>query len=138
MSLVQILFGFNGRIRRTTYWLAYLGFVVAVMVVMGVAIGALAGVASVTRGAAEEAAAGGFVVIYLLSIPISLWVGFALMIKRCHDRDYPGVMSLISLVPLVGSLWALIDLGFIDGTPGPNRYGPSPKGLGGPTDDIFT
>lgn len=25
------------------------------------------------------------------------------------------------------SLWFLITLGFLDGTPGPNRYGPSPK-----------
>lgn len=28
-------------------------------------------------------------------------------------------------------LWLLITLGFLDGTPGPNRFGPSPKGLSG-------
>lgn len=29
------------------------------------------------------------------------------------------------------ALWFLITLGFIDGTQGPNRFGPSPKGIGG-------
>lgn len=30
---------------------------------------------------------------------------------------------------IVLGLWFLITLGFLDGTPGPNRFGPSPKGL---------
>ena len=37
----------------------------------------------------------------------------------------------------IGVLWTLIECGFLDGTPGPNKYGPSPKGLGGePTPTI--
>lgn len=31
---------------------------------------------------------------------------------------------------IVAGLWFLITLGFLDGTPGPNRFGPSPKGIG--------
>ncbi|MGZ6041841.1 MAG: DUF805 domain-containing protein [Asticcacaulis sp.] len=34
-------------------------------------------------------------------------------------------------------LWLLIDCGILDGTPGPNRYGPSPKGLGAQQADVF-
>ena len=30
-------------------------------------------------------------------------------------------------------LWLIVTLGFLDGTPGPNRFGPSPKGIGGDT-----
>jgi uncharacterized membrane protein YhaH (DUF805 family) len=30
----------------------------------------------------------------------------------------------------VGFFWWLINLGILDGTPGPNRYGLSPKGIG--------
>jgi uncharacterized membrane protein YhaH (DUF805 family) len=33
---------------------------------------------------------------------------------------------LITLVPVVGWLWALIDNGFVKGTPGPNRFGNAP------------
>lgn len=34
---------------------------------------------------------------------------------------------------IIGSLYSLIVLGFMDGTPGPNRFGRSPKGIGGDT-----
>lgn len=56
-----------------------------------------------------------------------IWMYLAISAKRCHDRNYPAAMALIMFVPLLGALWALIDLGLVDGTPGPNRYGPSPK-----------
>ena len=39
--------------------------------------------------------------------------------------------TLVGIVYIIGGIWLLIDLGFLDGTPGPNRFGPSPKGLGG-------
>jgi uncharacterized membrane protein YhaH (DUF805 family) len=41
-------------------------------------------------------------------------------IKRFHDRDKSGWWVLIGLVPVLGGIWLLIELG----TPGPNRYGP--------------
>ena len=34
-------------------------------------------------------------------------------------------------------IWILIDCGILDGTPGENRYGPSPKGLGVKAEDVF-
>jgi uncharacterized membrane protein YhaH (DUF805 family) len=45
-------------------------------------------------------------------------------IKRFHDRDKSGWWVLIGLVPIIGALWLLIELGFLAGTPGPNRFGP--------------
>lgn len=38
---------------------------------------------------------------------------------------------LAGALNLAASLYLLIVLGFQDGTPGPNRFGPSPKGIGG-------
>lgn len=45
--------------------------------------------------------------------------------------------ALLQVLPFVGpailfvlGLWFLITLGFMDGTQGPNRFGPSPKGVG--------
>ena len=43
-------------------------------------------------------------------------------IKRWHDRDKSGWWMLITLVPIIGSSWLLIELGFLKGTPGPNRF----------------
>ena len=34
-------------------------------------------------------------------------------------------------------IWIVIDCGILDGTQGPNRYGPSPKGVGAQPEDIF-
>ncbi len=45
-------------------------------------------------------------------------------IKRFHDRDKSGWWVLIMLIPIIGPLWLLIELGFLKGTPGPNRFGP--------------
>jgi uncharacterized membrane protein YhaH (DUF805 family) len=52
--------------------------------------------------------------------------GFAGLAKRCHDRDRSGWFQLISLIPLIGSIWLLVEVGFLRGTPGPNRFGPDP------------
>lgn len=87
-----------------------------------------------------------------------LWPGLALLVKRCHDRNHSAApmvviqvlwvlagqfpaksfianeatVMLIGLVfglfSLVVAIWFLIDLGILDGTPGDNDYGPSPKG----------
>jgi uncharacterized membrane protein YhaH (DUF805 family) len=60
-------------------------------------------------------------------IAVYLWIDLAVAAKRCHDRGYSAWMVLILFVPLLGGLWGLVDLGFISGTAGENRYGPSPK-----------
>jgi hypothetical protein len=44
-------------------------------------------------------------------------------IKRFHDRDKSGWWVLIWLIPIIGAIWLLIELGFLKGTPGPNRFG---------------
>ena len=44
-------------------------------------------------------------------------------IKRFHDRDKSGWWVLIVLIPIIGAIWLLIELGFLKGTLGPNRFG---------------
>jgi uncharacterized membrane protein YhaH (DUF805 family) len=45
-------------------------------------------------------------------------------IKRFHDRDKSGWWVLITLIPIIGAIWILVELGFLKGTPGLNRFGP--------------
>ena len=52
-----------------------------------------------------------------------IWIGLALQVKRWHDRDKPGVWVLINFIPFIGGIWALVECGFLPGTPGPNRFG---------------
>jgi uncharacterized membrane protein YhaH (DUF805 family) len=56
---------------------------------------------------------------------LSLIPAIIVHIKRFHDRDKSGWWVLIGLVPIIGAIWLLIELGFLKGTPGPNRFGPS-------------
>lgn len=49
-----------------------------------------------------------------------------------------ATMMAWGLVLLIASLYQLVVLGFLDGTPGPNRFGPSPKGAGGDTAEVFS
>jgi len=147
MPLMQLLFGFQGRIRRTAWWLASFGFGFAwsIALIMVIGIVALMGAAA-TGGASDNAAAGALgaliALVYLIGLVPAVWVGIALGVKRCHDRDKPGVFMLLYLIPIVGPIWILIELGFLDGTPGPNQYGPSPKGLEGvhaaPAPNVYT
>ena len=38
-------------------------------------------------------------------------------------------LLILGLANVSVGLWLLIEMGSLDGTPGPNKYGPSPKGL---------
>jgi len=50
----------------------------------------------------------------------------AVYTKRWHDRNKSGWWSLILLIPIVGPIWMLVELGFLRGTEGTNNYGPDP------------
>lgn len=65
-----------------------------------------------------------------------LLVGFALFtlipsiavtVRRFHDQDKSGWFYLLGFIPYVGGLILLVFM-CIEGTPGPNRFGPDPKG----------
>jgi uncharacterized membrane protein YhaH (DUF805 family) len=55
----------------------------------------------------------------------------AVIVRRLHDQDKSGWWFFIGFVPIIGGIWLLI-LYLTDGTPGPNQYGPDPKGRGMP------
>jgi uncharacterized membrane protein YhaH (DUF805 family) len=60
---------------------------------------------------------------------IFLWPMFAVQAKRWHDRNKSGWWVLIHFIPVIGSLWTLIENGFLEGTEGNNRFGESPHQL---------
>jgi uncharacterized membrane protein YhaH (DUF805 family) len=124
----QLLFSFDGRIRRSTYWLYAIG--------SGLAYGVVAGIILACAGMLSHGQGGPIMMIgtllYFVILVVAVWTGLALQIKRWHDRDKSWVWIFIAFIPLVGAIWSLIECGFLDGTPGPNKYGPSPKGLTGP------
>ena len=124
MDIMHLLFSFQGRIRRLHYWLA----AISVGVVVGVIGSVLMSLSGMAQGTPNPIIMALLAVIYL----VDLYVGLALGAKRCHDRDKSAWFLAIGLIPLIGAIWLFIELGILDGTQGPNRFGPSPKGLGEP------
>ena len=136
MPVTQILFGYSGRIGRTTFWLASLaaGLVIGVLYVILTALVGPAGL--------------------LIVVPF-LWTTSALGAKRLHDRGKSGwwqllgvaaivpavlagalaatlgpltmVFSLVSLVMSLWSFWISLQIMFFPGDPGSNDYGDNPR-----------
>ena len=111
LSIKDILFSFKGRIPRKTYWYSALGMILASFVLMFL-------VALLTGG--NESAIS--VIMLILYIPL-IWVSLAIQVKRWHDRNKSGWWVLISFVPLIGPIWALIENGFLAGDEAENRFG---------------
>jgi uncharacterized membrane protein YhaH (DUF805 family) len=124
MALMDKVFGFEGRLRRRDYWLIGIASSLVCLAINLVALAIFGADSTVTN-----------VVQYALYVP-SLWISIATALKRCHDRDKGGGwVAFFWLVPIVGWIWGLVELGFLDGTQGPNSYGKSPKGIGGEPED---
>jgi uncharacterized membrane protein YhaH (DUF805 family) len=129
MDIKHLLFGFQGRIRRSEWW-------VAELCVFGAAIfiGPIIFLPIILFAvAARHAGAGDVVAISLLGFALlallllALWINIAVGVKRLHDQDLSGWMMLIAFIPGIGLFFRIICLGCIDGTMGRNRYGPSSK-----------
>jgi uncharacterized membrane protein YhaH (DUF805 family) len=73
----------------------------------------------------EDPNLGGFGLAVLFCASIApLWVSIAVSVRRLHDRNKDGSWYLVSLVPVIGSAWLLIECGVHPGTPGANDFGP--------------
>ena len=104
----------EGRIGRQSYWMG----VIAVSV-----ISIVASLLDVVLGTMGEEGVGIISGIAGLAMIYPIIVLYA---KRWHDRNKSGWWTLISLVPVIGGLWMLIECGFLRGTDGDNRFGPDP------------
>ncbi len=126
----------TGRTNRQPFWvtsvLNYVAFLVAMLAAMGLPI-----------------------VGPVIAVPVfflALWVGFAVAVRRLHDRNKSGWWLVIMYAPvflltvlgaavsasdpeagsglnalsLPFSIWAFVELGCLKGTFGPNRFGDDP------------
>jgi uncharacterized membrane protein YhaH (DUF805 family) len=124
MSWGQLLFSFEGRVGRATYWY----FVLAIVVLFGVLGGIFgASLVQVSPETGQATVAGtGALIMGVVSLAI-IWPSLAIAAKRWHDVDKSAWWILIGLVPAVGGIIALVFNGFIAGTPGANKFGPAPN-----------
>ena len=127
LGYLDFLFlSYSGRIGRLPYWLSTLGLGVAQCGAMGLMVWLAHGTLADLHSDPQAMKAA---VLMHVMLPVGIvWLLFlyptyAVTTKRWHDRDKSGWWSLIAFVPLIGGLWALIELGFLGGTEGANSYG---------------
>jgi len=110
MDYKDVWLNFEGRISRSEFWLK--GFLP--IVVINLLISAIDSV--ITGGLI--AALAGIVLIY---------PSVAIGVKRFHDRNKSGWWVLITLIPVIGWIWYLVECGILQGSAGNNDYGPDPE-----------
>ncbi|MFE9811488.1 DUF805 domain-containing protein [Streptomyces sp. NPDC005227] len=104
---------FQGRARRSEYWMFALFNVVIALVLIGLA-------------AATKSTV--FYVLYVAYILAVVLPSLGVLVRRLHDTGRSGAWFFISFVPFVGGL-VLFIFTVLEGNPGPNEYGPNPKGV---------
>jgi uncharacterized membrane protein YhaH (DUF805 family) len=118
-------FDFSGRSRRKEYWMFVLFVVIGEIVTMILdAMLGLGGSATSSSSYGDGGASvsfnatGGIITtVFILAMLIPL---IAAAVRRAHDQDKSGWFILIPIYNLI--------LMFTEGTRGPNRFGPDPKG----------
>jgi uncharacterized membrane protein YhaH (DUF805 family) len=108
-----LFLSFEGRISRKDYWIG-----TGLMVLASFTLGVLGAILAFVF---EPLA----IVASLLSLAM-IYPGLALCAKRWHDRGKSGWWTLVNLVPFVGSLYAIWELGIMPAADQENGYGVNP------------
>ena len=109
MGWSDVFVSFRGRLRRSSFWLA------------GLCLGGVfAGLFALFDAWIGR---GSTLVLY----PAFYWAALALCTKRLHDRGKSPFWLFLLLIPILGPLWTALELVFLRGTRGENRYGPDPR-----------
>jgi uncharacterized membrane protein YhaH (DUF805 family) len=115
---------FDGRINRAKFWAGVI-ILWVVSIIINLAIAEVFGMTYDPMQVFPTMAPLAWIVWLLAALAIA-YMSLAVFAKRWHDRDKSGWWSLILLVPVIGSIWALVECGCLPGTEGPNRSGPDP------------
>jgi uncharacterized membrane protein YhaH (DUF805 family) len=124
MNHKQFYFSFTGRVNRAAYWLRYVLPTFIITIALIIIIAKYVSLARVRF------------YIFLIWAILYNWMSYAVAAKRYHDRDKSAWWILIYLIPVIGPFWQLIELGFLKGTDGSNRFGADPLGTDASTKPI--
>lgn len=114
---------FSGRSQRKEYWMFLLGYLIVAVLFFLLLL--------MARGSGGQAPSGaalgimGLGGIFLLAIIIP---SIAVQVRRFHDQDKSGWFVLLNFIPYIGGLIVLVFM-CLEGTRGPNRFGPDPKNV---------
>jgi uncharacterized membrane protein YhaH (DUF805 family) len=133
----QLFFSFEDRMSRQPYWLASTVVTALMLLVTGIVYIVV-----------DDCVRIGPLMLLLALFTPFIWSTMALSAKRLHDRNKSafwlftfylvpptlkdfagnagGIGIALGLAGTALSLWALVEIGFLRGTAGPNHYGRDP------------
>lgn len=110
------LFSLKGRLRRRDYWLYSLP-----VLLMTIPVFWYTHPDNLSNNSVLN-------ILSMLIMGFVFWSSIALNVKRLHDRNKSALWVLLTFMPLIGPVFALVELGILSGTRGANMYGQDPKG----------
>jgi uncharacterized membrane protein YhaH (DUF805 family) len=122
----NLLLGFGGRISRKSFWFG-VGLMFLIIIVTQIIGILLDFFLHTTKFPVNSIFAGAGPVQVFLAVA-SWYPQFAIAVKRLHDRNKSARWLILLFVPIVGALWMLVELGFLRGTRGINKWGDDPTG----------
>ena len=125
MSPMQLLFSFQGRIGRRTFWVCLIG----VSIVMTATAATVAwAIGNMVRQGVISPVSPHLTAFYVVGIPC-LWPLLAVQVKRWHDLNRSGWWVFVNFVPMLGNMVSFVMCGLMPGTGDINKYGGMPNGI---------
>ena len=121
MKAIGHFFDFRGRISCGVWWVSIVVYYVGVLLSGALFVDPLNYFAQFRFG---DVSIGHLIAVlwYILII----WGILVLNIKRLHDRNLPGWWLFVGLIPILGWIYCTVQIAFLPGDEGKNRYGPAP------------
>ena len=106
----ELLFSLEGRIGVKRFWLGLLSGL-ASTVALAMVIGVILAVGLIATGAGPQTAEWTTFAGSAIVVVFAVFTQLAVTVKRCHDSGRSGWWSLVTLIPFVGLIWMVIELG---------------------------
>ena len=119
-------FDFSGRSRRMEYWMFALLWAIVYIACYGFVLSTMPSAQALESGVGLGMTSGVAMAVLGVFALASIIPAIAVQVRRFHDQDKSGWFVLLNFIPIIGGLIVLVMM-FLDGTPGPNRFGPDPK-----------
>lgn len=123
--LVYLLTSYDGRIRRRTFWLSLP--IVALISLSVLFIGGLLDFLLYRQLGELAPQLFGIYPATVVAVVLSWYFQLALIVKRLHDRNKRALWLWLAQVPIIGTIWLIVEAGFMRGTSGPNDWGDDPR-----------
>lgn len=121
---------FNGRSRRSEYWLAsVMNWIIFMVFYLVIYVPMIVDMQNYGKLSVTTSVLMFVFALLMFAYCIAVFVpSLAMSVRRLHDTGQSGWFLLLNLIPCVGGIIIFV-FSLLDSQPGTNQYGHNPKGL---------